>query len=243
MSAAPPLARVLTQARFEAGTILRNGEQLLVTFILPLIVMVVLARTSLLGERSINDVMPAMLALAVMSSAFTSQAISTAFDRRSGVMRLLATTPLGRSGLVGGKVLAITTIVVAQVLVIGGLGVALGWRPYIRIGILWLILFLVLGTVAFASLGLWLAGTVRPEGVLAIANLIWVLLLLFGGILWPASELPIALRSVVQFLPSAALVEGLYGATWNELWLPSLYILAPWAVIGLIGATRSFRWE
>ncbi|HYQ32879.1 MAG TPA: ABC transporter permease, partial [Lapillicoccus sp.] len=127
-------ARVLGQARFEAGTLLRNGEQLLVSLVLPLGALVGLAFTSVpsLGEgRRIDVATPGVLALCVVSAAFTSQAISTGFDRRASVLRLLGTTPLGRGGLRGGKSLATLGVEVLQWCVVGGVGLALGWRPVV----------------------------------------------------------------------------------------------------------------
>lgn len=239
---AHPWRRIAAQTRFEAATILRHGEQLLVTFALPTIILAVLAGTDLLGRREIGTVMPIVITVAIMGSAFTGQAVATAFDRRSGVLRLLATTPLGRSGLVAGKVSAICVVVVLQMVLLGAIGVVLGWRIDIS-AFPGLLLGIAIGTAAFATLGLWLAGTVRAEGVLALANLVWVLLLLFGGILWPVSQLPLALGTVVQALPSAALMAALGQGADGLAALPALGILAIWAALGAVGATRSFRWE
>src|SRR5476649_166748 len=91
-TAAPARTRVLAQARFETGTLLRNGEQLLVAVVLPAMALVGLALShspSLGPGRRIDLAVPGVLALAVISTAFTGQAISTAFDRRYGVLRLL----------------------------------------------------------------------------------------------------------------------------------------------------------
>ena len=110
------------------------------------------------------------LALAVVSTAFTGQAISTGFDRRAGVLRLLGTTPLGRGGLLAAKCLAVLSVLAVQVVVLGALGLALGARPEAG-GILPMLVSLLLGSAAFVALALLLAGTLRAEAVLAIANL------------------------------------------------------------------------
>src|SRR5699024_5012919 len=122
------------------------------------------------------------LALAVLSTAFTGQAIATGFDRRYGVLRLLGVTPLGRSGLLAAKAIAVLGVELLQVIVLGAIGLALGWEPA-WVGILPALLVGLLGTWAFVALALLLAGTIRAEGVLALANLIWILLLGIGGIL------------------------------------------------------------
>lgn len=240
--AAPRWRRVLAQADFEVRGLLRNGEQLLLTLVLPALVLVVLGGTTVvdLGPDPMDVVAPGVLALAVMSTAFTSQAISTAFDRRAGVLRLLATTPLGRSGLVAGKVVAVLVVEVGQVLVLSVIAVALGWRPQ---GPAAAALLLALGTAAFVSLGLLLAGTLRAEAVLAGANLLWVLLLVGGGIVVPADRLPGPLAALVPLLPSGALGDGLRTAFAGQgvAWAAVLVLLV-WAAGGMSVVARTFKW-
>jgi ABC-2 type transport system permease protein len=243
---APASARVLGQARFEAGTLLRNGEQLLVSVVRPLGALLGLALTSIpsLGEgRRIDVATPGVLALCVVSAAFTSQAIATGFDRRASVLRLLGTTPLGRAGLLGGKALATLAVEVLQWCVVGGVGLALGWRPEVA-GLPAAVLLLLLGTWAFVALALLLAGTLRAEGVLAVANLVWVVLLVLGGVVVPRSQLPDALAGVVGALPSAALGDGLRAAFGEGTLLagPALVLLA-WAVVATVLTAWTFRWS
>jgi ABC-2 type transport system permease protein len=114
------------------GLIAGNAEQLLLALVLPVLLLVALNEVSTpdLGPgRRIDVLTPGVLALAVMSTSFTSQAIATGFDRRYGVLRMLGTTPLGRSGLLAGKVLAVLAVQAVQLLVLGGVALALGWQP------------------------------------------------------------------------------------------------------------------
>ncbi|ACZ30385.1 ABC-2 type transporter [Xylanimonas cellulosilytica DSM 15894] len=247
-AAAPAWRRVLTQAAFESRTVLRNGEQLLVTIALPLFLLVGLARTAVVeldtgGAARIDFVTPGVLAVAIMSTAFTSQAIATAFDRRNGVLRLLATTPLGRRGLLAGKVLAVLAIELVQAVVLCGVALALGWRPDAA-GIPAAIGAGLLGTAAFTALALLLAGTLRAEGVLALANLVLVLLVVGGGVLVPPDRLPAGLSHVAAWLPSGALGEALRGALLGG-GVPgvSILVLAGWTVALSWGAARLFRWQ
>jgi len=237
---------VLGQARFEAGTLLRNGEQLLVSIVLPLGALLGLAFTSVpsLGEgRRIDVATPGVLALCVVSAAFTAQAIATGFDRRASVLRLLGTTPLGRGGLLWGKALATLAVEVLQWCVVGGVALALGWQPAWG-GLPYAVAYLLLGTWAFVALALLLAGTVRAEGVLALANLVWVLLLVLGGVVVPRTQLPEAVSGVVGLLPSAALGDGLRAAFGSGTFLagPALVLLA-WAVAATALTARTFRWS
>lgn len=242
---APVSRRMLAQAAFEMRTVLRNGEQLVITLVLPVLLLVVLTRTSFvdLGTTDrIGLVAPGVLALAVMSTAFTSQAIATGFDRRNGVLRLLATTPLGRGGLLAGKVLGIVAVEVLQVTVLVGVAVGLGWRPELA-GIPGAAAALVLGTAAFTALALLVAGTLRAEAVLAVANLLWVLLLAGGAVVFPAELLPGPLQVVAPLLPSGALGEALRASLdGGAVPAGALVVLAGWTVLLGAATARWFRW-
>jgi len=244
--AAPTRDRVLAQTRFETSTLLRNGEQLLVALVLPAMALVGLALSqspSLGPGRRIDVAVPGVLALAVISTAFTGQAISTAFDRRYGVLRLLGVSPLGRNGLLGAKALAVLTIELLQFVVIGGLGLAFGWHPR-WIGVFAATLLTLLGTWAFVALALLLAGTLRAEGVLALANLIWILLLGLGGVIIPPSQLSPALSHIATLLPSGALADGLRAAfIHGRLAAIPLLVLVVWGVGASVLASRTFRWS
>jgi ABC-2 type transport system permease protein len=248
----PLRRRVLAQARWDAAAMLRNGEQLLVVLVLPALVLVLLSRTSVVdlggpaGAAPVDVVTPGVLALAVLSTAFTGQAIGTGFDRRGGVLRLLGTTPLGRSGLLAGRVLAVLAVEAVQVLVLGGIAVALGWRPPVA-GVVAAVPLLGLGTAALVLLGLLLAGTVRAVGVLAVANLAWVLLVVGGGVVLPPSTLPGPLAALAPLLPSGALGEGLRavllpGGDASDLAM-AVAVLLGWAVVAGLAARRWFRWD
>jgi ABC-2 type transport system permease protein len=245
-NAAPTRIRVLAQARFETGTLLRNGEQLLVALVLPAMALVGLALShspSLGPGRRIDLAVPGVLALAVISTAFTGQAISTAFDRRYGVLRLLGVSPLGRNGLLVAKALAVLTIELMQFIVIGALGLTLGWHPQWT-GLFAAALLALVGTWTFVALALLLAGTLRAEGVLALANLIWIALLGLGGVIVPRTEMPPGLSHVAALLPSGALGDGLREAFVHgrPAGIP-LLVLVAWGAVATALASRTFRWS
>jgi ABC-2 type transport system permease protein len=240
--------RVLAQTRFETAAILRNGEQLLLTFVLPLIALVVLVRTDVVplpGDERTAPALAGVLALAV-ASTFTSQAIAVAFDRRWGVLRMLATTPLGRGGLLAGRLGAVLCVLVVQTVVLAAAAAVLGWRAQgLSVGsFLGAAALMLLGTAAFVALAMVVGGTLRPEAVLAVANLLWVLMASAGGLLIPADSLPGPLAVVVPLLPSGALGEGLRTlATTGAFDVGAAVVLALWAAVSTWVATRTFRWE
>jgi ABC-2 type transport system permease protein len=245
-TASPARTRVLAQARFETGTLLRNGEQLLVALVLPAMALVGLALTSApsLGPgRRIDLAVPGVLALAVISTAFTGQAISTAFDRRYGVLRLLGVSPLGRGGLLAAKALAVLTVELLQGVVIGALGLALGWHPKL-LGLLVAVIPAIVGTWTFVALALLLAGALRAEGVLALANLVWVTLLGLGGVIIPPTQMPAGLSHLASLLPSGALGVGLRAAfIEGRLAVIPLLVLVAWGAAASAVASRTFRWS
>ncbi len=242
-----PFRRVWAQTWFETLAVLRNGEQLLLTMLLPAIALVVLATTDIvpLPEPRPAAALGSALAMAVASS-FTSQAIAVAFDRRWGVLRMLATTPLGPQGLLAGKLGAVLLVLVVQTFLLAGIGLGLGWRPD-GVGLAQLLAagaLMVVGVGVFVAFAMLVGGTLRPEAVLAIANLLFVLMVLGGGLVLPLELLPAPLDAVMAFLPPGALGESLRTLLSDGvLDVVALGVLAAWALAGSVLATRAFRWD
>ncbi|WP_237111515.1 ABC transporter permease [Nocardioides sp. WS12] len=246
--AAPVLRQLVTQAGMEARLMLRNGEQLLIAVVIPVIVLIGAVRGADrvgldLDGRPIDVLTPGVLALAVMSTAFTSLAIATGFERRYGVLKRLGTAPLSRATLLGGKVIALLLVEILQFVVIGGVGFAMGWSgPDGPGGYLALILAAVFGTAAFAALGMFLAGSLRAEATLAVANLVYLLLLAGGAVVLPAAAYG-GLGDVVRWLPSGALGEAVRSACEASVAIRDLLVLLAWAAIGAVLTARTFQWE
>ena len=244
---AAPIARMLAaQTKAELTLLLRNGEQLLLTLVIPLGLLVVLTKVDVVsvpggGDRA-GFFVPGVMALAVMSTAFTGQAIAIGFERQYGVLKRLGATPLPRAVLLGAKTLAVLAVELAQLVLIAVVGQLLGWDPHgSAAGVL---LLVVLGTASFSGLGLLLGGTLRGLTTLAAANLVWFVLLVVGGVLFPLSQFGPA-EDALQLLPIAALSHGLrevlqHGATAP---LRDVLALGAWSVGLLAAASRFFRWE
>ncbi|MFF8103905.1 ABC transporter permease [Streptomyces sp. NPDC016640] len=244
--AAPLVRMIAAQAALETRMLLRNGEQLLLTVIIPTLLLVLFSTVDVVDTgdgEAVDFLAPGVLALAVMSTAFTGQAIATGFERRYGVLKRLASSPLPRWGLMTAKTLSVLVTEVLQVVLVTVIALALGWSP--RGNPLTVLLLLVLGTAAFSGLGLLMAGTLRAEATLAAANLVFLLLLVGGGVVVPLDRFPDAARAVLGLLPLSALSEGLRDVLRDGAGVPwgSLGILAGWAVAGLAAAGRFFRWE
>ena len=234
------------QTRMELKLQLRNGEQVGLTLVIPLLLLLFFNLPllySLDTPRRIDFVVPSIIALAVMSASFTGLAIGTGFERKYAVLKRLGATALPRSVLLAGKTLAVLIVEVLQLIMICLLGLVLAWHPH-GDPLLALVL-IVLGTAAFGGLGLLIAGTLRAEVTLAAANLVWLILLFAGGIAIPLTKYPHAAREVLQYLPSAALSDGLHQVLQVGSGVPvrDLLTLLIWAVVALPAAARWFRWE
>jgi ABC-2 type transport system permease protein len=235
---------LFVHARTEAMLTLRNSEQILLTLLIPVALLVGLTVVDVfdLPEPRIDSVAPRVFALAVMSSAFTGQAIALGFDRRYGVLKRLAATALPRWLLVGGRAVAGLVVVVVQLVVLGVIAAVLGWSPTLA-GLAWTVLLAVLGTLSFGALGVLLGGALKAEVVLALANLVWFVLLLAGGIIVPPDSMPGALGDIVQLLPSGALTDGMHTAL-VEGGTPSwsvFAVLIGWGALATLAATRTTK--
>ncbi len=244
---AAPLGRMIgAQTALETRMLLRNGEQLLLTVIIPSLLLVLFSTVDIIDTgkgESVDFLAPGVLALAVMSTAFTGQAIATGFERRYGVLKRLGASPLPRWALMTSKTLAVLVTEVLQVVLLTVIAFALGWSPHGNP--LAVLLLLALGTAAFSGLGLLMAGTLKAEATLAAANLVFLLLLVAGGVIVPMDKFPGGVQSVLNLLPISALSGGLRDVLQHGASMPwgNLAILAVWAVLGLGAAARFFRWE
>lgn len=237
---------IAAQTRIELMMTLRRGESLLVTLVIPLGILVFFSKVDPVqgtSRLSIDFLVPGVLALAVMSTAMVSLGIATGFERRYGVLKRLGSTPLSRSGLLAAKTANVLVIEVLQAALIVGTGIALGWEP--NAGILPAVGLLLIGTVAFAGIGMLMAGTLRAEANLAAANGLFLLLLFLGGMAYPLERLPDALERGAELLPAAALAECVRGALEQPASIPmgELAVLVVWAVGAPLAAIRWFRWE
>ncbi|HEY7122847.1 MAG TPA: ABC transporter permease [Ktedonobacterales bacterium] len=240
------LRSTLAQTRVELLMTLRRGESVLITVIVPVVLLVFFASLNIVpaGTKPVDFLLPGILALAVMATGMVSLGIATAYERYYGVLKRLGGSPLPRSGLVTAKILSVLALEALQiVLLVGIAALAYGWRPAGD----WLItlLTLILGTAAFAGLGLAMAGALRAEATLAGANGLYLVFLLLGGGILPLSHLPGPLAGLAQFLPAAALTDALRASMTNGAAFPTsdLILLAIWAAGILLFTIRSFKWE
>lgn len=240
------MRRILLQLRSELRIMLRNGEQLLLTLVIPVVLLAFFGTVDVLpaGDGDPLDfLVPGVYALAIMSTAMVSMGIATGFERSYLVLKRLGATPLTRLELVVSKVLTVFVVELLQATVLIGLGFALGWRPS---GSTWPLAFLavLLGTSAFGGIGLVLAGRLRAEINLAAQNGLYLVLLLLGGMIIERDSLPGGLGAAAQALPSAALADALRsGLNGTGALMTPMLVLAAWGVVAPALAAWRFRWS
>ena len=245
---ASPVRAAATVAAVELRLTARRGENVLVTIVVPAAVLLFFASAGIvpgIAGRPVDFLLPGALALAVIASGLVNLGIATAYERSYGVLKRLGGSPLPRWGLIAAKIAAVLTLEVLQVAILIGVAtVILGWRapPGASIGVA--LAALLLGTVAFAGLGLLLAGTLRAEATLALTNGLFLGFLMVGGIVLPVDHLPTALQGIAGVLPAAALSEALRSALGNGAEPAGpLLLLGSWGLGAAALAARTFRWE
>ena len=239
---------LLAQTRVELTLTARRGESVLLTIGIPVLLLAFFGATDVLPKPdgftdAVDFLAPGILALAVMSTAMVGLGIATGFERQYGVLKRLGATPLGRPALLSAKTISVLAVEAVQAVLLGGLAVAMGWRPDVA-GIVMALAAVIVGTVAFAGIGLLMAGTLRGEVNLAAANGLYLVLLLLGGMVIPLDQLGVV-RHLAEALPSAALAELLRGSLTSGT-SPAGWawpVLLAWAVVAPFLAARTFRWE
>lgn len=229
------------QLRIELVLAARRGESVLITLVVPVVLLFFFGAVA---ASPPDFLVPGLLALAVMSTSMVSLGIATAYERYYGALKRLLGSPLPRVSLLAAKTLAVLAIELVQiVLLIGIARVFFGWAP--GGSLLAALAALVLGSAAFAGLGLFMAGTLRAEATLAVANGLYLVFLLLGGFILPLDRLPGPIGAAAHALPAAALTDATRAALSNtgQNVIGPLALLAVWAVLGIGAAALTFRAE
>lgn len=221
---------------------MRNGEQALLAFVIPV---AILLGARFFGDRlglGLQQSAPSVLALVLWSTCLTTLAIATGFERRYNVLERIAATPLGKPGILAGKGLGIALIASGQVVLLSLIALLLGWRPVLDAGALAVALLVGLMSMgAFAGLALSIAGSLRPEATLAVANLLYLVGMPLG-VLLPVDRFPASLQPLIDALPTAALGESLRAAAQGTVLGWPIMVAALWCAGSLALARKVFTW-
>jgi ABC-2 type transport system permease protein len=223
---------------------MRRGENLLAMIGLPAAALGFFGTLGIAGGRELDVVLPSVLALALVASGLVNLGIATGFERGYGVLKRLGGSPLGRDGLIAAKITVVGAIAVLQVVALIVLAMAIGWRPTPGASVLAVVVAVLVGSATFATLGLLIAGTLRPEATLVVANVLFLVALLLGGVLAPLEELPGPVTTVALVSPVGALAEAFQAALDGRVgYGQSLAVVVAWGVVAAVLTIRTFRWD
>jgi len=244
---ASPIQQILKQTQYELLLTSRRGENILVTLVIPVLLLIFFASLNIVPATNgspINFLLPGILAVAIMAAGMVNLGIATAYERYYGVLKRLGSSPLSRTSLILAKVISILVLEIVQVLLLIAVAVFFySWHP--TGSFLLTLSVIALGTITFAALGLAMAGALRAEMTLAVANALFLVFILLGGGILPLAHLPGPLAAIAQLLPAAALTQSLQAAMSNGAAFPTFAFvtLVIWAVLVLVVAIRTFKWE
>ncbi len=174
---------------------------------------------------NIQDMVPGLLALTLLFSTTSMEAVVLAFERRIGSLERLLLAPVRLPALLAGKMLGgmafglmVTLVVLAIVLVVFG-GAAINW--------LGLVVAILLSASAFSALGAFVSVAVREVfEAQTLANFIRFPMMFLGGVFVPVDSMPVGLQAVARVLPLTYAVEALRGSLAAEASGPVLLDLA-----------------
>lgn len=234
---------LVRHARFELRINARRAEAVVLSLGVPIMGLLAVVFTDVIdlpGNDRAGYVVPGIIALTTLSTAFTGQAISVGYERFYGALKRLGASSLTRTGLIAGKTAATVVLVVVQALVVAAVGVGVGWRPHLG-HLIPALACTLLATAAYTGLALTLASVTRPEATTAGATLVYAVLLVGGGTMFPAPDL----GGAEYVLPITAHAEALRSTLTDGVAVPAAawLSLAVWSVVAVTAAARSFRWE
>ncbi len=249
---APALRSVAALTALELRLAARRGENILVTLVIPVGVLLFFGGTSLggIGGGTQRGIVAGTIALAIIAAGLVNLGIATAYERNYGVLKRLGGAPIPRWGFVAAKVATVLVLEAIQlVLVVAAAALAFSWSPGPAWSPLLVGVAFGLGTLTFVGLGLLLAGALRAEAVLALANLLFLACLMLGGVIVPIDGLPAFLQPFAAVLPAAALSDllrlgldsdaaGAYGSATS-----AITVLLVWSLGAAAAASRTFRWD
>jgi ABC-2 type transport system permease protein len=224
----------------------RRGENLLALLVIPAVVLLFFGAILPAGEAPpVDRLLPGTIALAIVAAGLVNLGIATAYERHYGVLKRLGGSPLSRAELLAAKVAAILVVETVQVALLVALAaIVFGWRPGAGASPLLLVAVMLVGTLTFTGLGLLLAGTLRAEATLALANGLFLACIVLGGVVVPVDDLPSWLAAIARLLPAAALTDAVSVALGGPGHLgPALVVLVAWTVGATVITARTFRWE
>jgi ABC-2 type transport system permease protein len=235
------------QYRLERRMFWRNPSAAFFNFVLPLLFLagggIILSGS----QHDLDKLVPAIAGMSVMSTTFTALAYNIVFLRERGVLKRIRGTPLPSASYFGGvaaNAVTNTAVQIAIVVLVGRAFFGIGWPKD------WpeLIVFVLVGVVCFAALGVAFAHIIPNfESTAAYVNAIFLPVVFVSFFVFDSTSAPGFLRTIADALPLTPLIEGLSGAvvagSGLSNHLDALAVIGLWGIFGLYFAVRGFSWE
>jgi ABC-2 type transport system permease protein len=241
------IALTWRQYRLERRMFWRNPSAAFFNFLLPLLFLGFFGAIMHGNRHDLETIVPGIAGMAVMSTTFSALAYNIVFLRERGVLKRIRGTPLPTISYFGGvaaNAVTNTAFQIAIVVLAGKLFFGLGWpSDWIE-----LVVFVVIGVVCFASLGIAFAHVIPNfESTAAYVNAVFLPVIFISGVFYDVKNVPAFLRDIAEALPLKHLIDGLSGAmvkgTGLSSHLDALAVIGLWSAFGLYFAIRGFSWE
>jgi len=231
----------------------RSRELAFFTFLFPVLIFVLLGSVygddTLKKEHGIKA--SAYLLAGVLgyglASTFAGLAIILVLRREGGILKRLRGTPLPAPTYLGSVIVSTAIVYAIESTVLIVLARVL-FHPQLRTQWLSLVLALLLGTVAFAALGIALAGFIRTgDGASAVVNAVYLPMSFLAGSFWTPQAYPHFLKVIADVMPLTYFIRLMRDVTvrndtiWSD-W-KNVAVVGAWGLAGLVLAVRAFRWE
>lgn len=251
-----PLALLAHQARYDLLASMRNPRARFFTFMLPILLLAILAGVFGNGYTVIDGVrvhlsrfyVGGIMAMSIITATYAGLVVSITAARESGALKRRRATPVPAAILIGGQAVAtlVTAVIMsALLLVIARLayGVAFSAGSLVAMA-----LVVAIGTLTFACLGYAVAGMIgSPEAAQPVVQATMMPLYFISGIWIASASLSPGLRQVAQLFPIEHLAGALHlasvrGSFGSAVAPRDLLVLAAWATAAAIFASRRFSW-
>jgi ABC-2 type transport system permease protein len=234
-----PLALAWQQFRFERKVFWRNPSAAFFNFLLPLLLLVLIATAFSSESDELEVLIPGVAGMGVLATTFTALAYNLTYLRDEGVLKRIRGTPMPAGAYLAGLIGSATLNAVLQVAVVVAIGnviYGVDWPhdPLMLAG------FTLLGVVCFAALGVAFAHLIpNEEAAPAYTNAVFLPLIFISGVFYSAEDLPPALELIGESLPLKHVIDGLAGDGFGA----GLAVVVAWGALGAILAVRYFRWD
>ena len=235
------------QYRLERRLFWRNPSAAFFNFLLPLLFLALFGAIFSDQQADLDVIVPGIAGMSVLATTFSALAFNLVFLRESGVLKRIRGTPLPTGAYLGGVAANAVTNALLQVTIILVAG-----RVFFDVDGLKepfeLVVFVTLGVVCFASLGVAFSHVIPNfDSAAAYVNAVFLPVIFISGVFYDAENAPSFLREVAEVLPLKHLIDGLSGAMVKGTSLAdnisSLGVIAAWSVLGIALAIRGFSWE